>query len=56
MDDQIFEFHAAKRIVIRCGEASITLTRSGKILIRGKYVLSDSAGVNMLKGGIIRLN
>jgi hypothetical protein len=56
IDDQTFEFQGAKQIVLRCGEASITLTRAGKILIRGKYVLSDSAGVNMVKGGVIRLN
>ena len=56
VDEKIFEFQAAKQLTIRCGEASITLTRAGKILIRGKYILSDSTGVNMVKGGLIRLN
>jgi hypothetical protein len=42
--------------VLRCGEASITLTKAGKILIRGTYVLSRSSGVNMVKGATIHLN
>src|SRR5215475_10952654 len=37
---------AEKEIELRCGEASITLTKAGKILIRGKYVLSRSSGMN----------
>jgi hypothetical protein len=56
IDNQILEFKAEKQIVLRCGDASITLTRAGKVLIRGKYILSNSLGVNMVKGGIIRLN
>jgi hypothetical protein len=55
-DDETVELTAQKQIVLRCGDASITLTRSGKILIRGKYVLSSSSGANIVKGGIIRLN
>jgi hypothetical protein len=47
---------AEREIVLQCGESSITLTRAGKVLIRGKYVLSNSTGVNMVKGGVIRLN
>jgi hypothetical protein len=56
MDGQTLEFRAEKQIVLRCGDASITLTRAGKVLIRGKYVLSSSSGVNMMKGGVIHLN
>jgi len=49
-------FTAEKEIVLRCGEASITLTRAGKVLIRGTYLLSRSSGVNRIKGGSIQLN
>lgn len=56
VDNEMLEFRAEKQIVFRCGEASITLTRAGKVLIRGKYVLSSSSGVNMVKGGVIHLN
>lgn len=47
---------ARKQLVLRCGAASITLTEAGKILIRGNYVLSQSSGVNRVKGGSIQLN
>jgi hypothetical protein len=53
---ETLEFRAEKEIVLRCGDASITLTRAGKVMIRGKYLLSSSSGVNMLKGGVIHLN
>jgi hypothetical protein len=47
---------AEREIVLRCGEASITLTRAGKILIKGTYVLSRSSGVNRVKGGSVQIN
>ncbi len=43
-------------VVIRCGKASITLTRAGKVLIKGAYVLSRSSGVNRIKGGSVQIN
>lgn len=43
-------------VVLKCGESSITLTKSGKILIRGKYISSRSSGVNRLLGASIQLN
>ena len=47
---------ADKEIVLQCGKASITLTRSGKILLRGAYLLSRSSGVNRIKGGSVQIN
>ncbi len=43
-------------IVLKCGRASITLTKEGKVLIRGAYVSSRSSGVNRIKGGSVQLN
>lgn len=51
-----FAVSAEQQIVFDCGAASITLTRAGKILIRGKYVLSRSSGVNRIKGGSVQIN
>lgn len=48
--------HAKEQLVLRCGKASITLTRAGKVLIEGGYVLSRSSGVNRVKGGSVQLN
>lgn len=45
-----------EEVVLRCGEASITLTRNGKIAIRGKYLLSRSSGVNRILGGSVQVN
>lgn len=56
IDGERLVFTAKKEIVLRCGKASITLTRAGKVLIRGAYLLSRSSGVNRIKGGSIQLN
>lgn len=47
---------AADQLVLKCGKASVTLTRAGKVLISGTYVSSHSTGVNRVKGGSIQLN
>lgn len=43
-------------LTLRCGAASITLTRSGKILLRGTHIVSRSSGENKIKGASIQLN
>ena len=55
-DGERVELTAAREIVLRCGKASITLTRAGKILLRGAYIFSRSTGVNKIKGGSVQLN
>jgi len=45
-----------EEIVLKCGESSITLTKAGKILIRGKYLLNRSSGVNRIMGGSVQVN
>jgi len=47
---------AKEQLVLRCGKASITLTKEGKVLIQGAYVSSRSSGVNRIKGGSVQLN
>lgn len=56
IDGERILLSAKNEIVLKCGKASITLTRAGKVLIRGAYVLSRSSGVNRVKGGSIQLN
>jgi len=56
VDGERIEFTAKEEIVLRCGKASITLTRAGKVLIRGAYVSSRSSGVNRIKGGSVQIN
>lgn len=45
-----------REIVFRCGKASITLTKAGKVLIQGTYVSTRSSGVNRIKGGSVQIN
>ena len=47
---------AEQEVLIRCGKSSITLTRAGKVLIRGAYLSSRSSGVNRIKGGSVQIN
>jgi Domain of unknown function (DUF6484) len=47
---------AQEQLVLRCGKATITLTKAGKVLIQGTYVSSRSSGVNRMKGGSVQLN
>jgi Domain of unknown function (DUF6484) len=55
-DGQRLIVSAKDQLVLRCGKASITLTKAGKVLIEGSYVLSRSTGVNRVKGGSVQLN
>jgi hypothetical protein len=47
---------AKSELVLRCGKATITLTKEGKVLIEGTFVSSRSSGVQRIKGGAIQLN
>lgn len=55
-DGQRMIVSAKEQLVLRCGKASITLTKAGKVLIDGSYVSSRSSGVNRVKGGSVQLN
>lgn len=56
MDGDRVVLQAAREIELRCGDASIVLTRAGKVLIRGNYVLTRSRGANKIKGAFIDIN
>ena len=55
-DGERLHVSAKEQLVLRCGKASITLTKAGKVLIEGAYVSSRSTGVNRVKGGSVQLN
>ena len=56
LDGEQLMLTAKNELVLRCGKASITLTRAGKVLIRGAYLLSRSSGANRIKGGSVQIN
>jgi len=43
-------------IVLQCGQASITLRRNGKVVIKGTYVESHASGTQRIKGGSVQIN
>jgi len=55
-DGQRMVVSAQEQLVLRCGKASITLTREGKVLIDGAHVLSRASGMNRIKGGSVQVN
>jgi hypothetical protein len=55
-DGDRLEISAEREIILRCGSSSITLTRAGKVIIRGSYIVSRSTGVNKVKGAAIDIN
>ncbi|NOQ63959.1 MAG: hypothetical protein GQ582_05555 [Methyloprofundus sp.] len=56
LDGESIVLSARQNITLKCGKASITLTKSGKIILRGAYLLSRSSGVNRIKGGSVQIN
>lgn len=56
MDGKRVVFNAKEEIVLKCGKSSITLTKAGKVIIRGAYLLNRSSGVNRIKGGSVQIN
>lgn len=56
IDGQTIVVSAQHTLTFECGEASITLNRDGKIVIRGAHVVSHAAGVNRIRGGSVQLN
>lgn len=55
-DNERLVLTAKESIEFQCGKSSITLTKAGKVLIRGEYLLSRSSGVNRIKGGSVQIN
>ncbi|MBS0172643.1 MAG: hypothetical protein JSR64_01250 [Nitrospira sp.] len=55
-DGERYQITAEREIVLRCGDASITLTRAGKVIIKGNYILSRSTGYNRIKGAAVDIN
>lgn len=56
VDGERVVIEGKEEIVLKCGEASITLSKNGKISIRGKYLLNRSTGVNRIMGGSVQVN
>jgi hypothetical protein len=56
LDGERVVLEGSREITLKCGEASITLRRDGKIVVRGVYVETFARGVNRIKGGAVKIN
>lgn len=56
VDGKEVVIEAEQQLSLRCGDASITLTHEGKILIHGKYLLNRASGINRIIGGSVQVN
>ncbi|GAA4354404.1 hypothetical protein GCM10023165_45600 [Variovorax defluvii] len=56
IDGERVVLQARQRIDLRCGDASIVLTKAGKVLIKGNFVLTRSRGANKIKGAHVDIN
>jgi hypothetical protein len=56
VDGKRVTIEGADEIVLKCGQASLTLRRNGKVILKGTYVETHSSGVNRIKGGSVQVN
>lgn len=56
LDGERVVLEGKREIVLKCGEASITLRSDGKMVLRGAYVETYAKGVNRIKGGSVKIN
>lgn len=47
---------ARESLVFRCGEASLTLQRDGRLVLRGKDIVSYATATHRIRGAIVELN
>jgi hypothetical protein len=47
---------AKEQLTLRCGGASITLTKDGKVLIEGTHISSKASSLNRIVGGSVQIN
>jgi hypothetical protein len=43
-------------VVLKCGPATITLTRDGQVTIRGSRIVSTAKGTHRIRGGAVQIN
>jgi hypothetical protein len=56
VDGKRVKLSGKDEVVLECGNASITLRRNGRLIIKGAHVETVSEGTNRIKGGQVRIN
>ena len=47
---------ARQRLTLKCGDGSIVIREDGKILIKGRDLVSHATRMNRIKGGAVQIN
>jgi len=56
VDGERFVVEATRVIELRCGEASLTLTADGRVMIKGQNLLAHAKQLNRIRGAAVRIN
>jgi hypothetical protein len=56
VDGRRVEIEGREEVVLRCGKASLTLRRDGKVILRGVNVVSQAEQVQKIRGGKVQIN
>ena len=56
LDKKKVVLEAQEQIELRCGKCSVTLTKQGKIIIKGVEIVSRAAKSNKIKGASVSIN
>ncbi len=56
VDGEHVTLEGKESVELRCGKASITLTKDGKVTIRAKSISSRATGSHRLRGGSVEIN
>lgn len=53
---EVLHLESEQELILECGKAKIALRADGKVTILGGYVVSQSSGVNKIRGGSVQIN
>jgi hypothetical protein len=56
VDGERVVIRAENELVLTCGKGSITITKEGRIVVKGVDIVSRASQVNKIKGGVVALN
>lgn len=56
LDGERIVLNAVNELTLKCGEASLTLKKNGKILLSGTNLLTRAKFSNRIKGGSVQIN
>ncbi len=56
LDGKTVVLDAKEEILLRCGGSSILLRKDGKIVLKGKEIVSRASGTNKIRGASVKIN